>query len=337
MSQYNLRHYLEGQSDRAEAVLAAQRAPARITGGTVGPRLIRLFLNPAPHTRFATIQGLTDDLALALRAPSLRIGRGAEGVILELPNPHPRPVSLLTLLPEIAPLPPLTAMLGLTDAGVPLLARLSSPDVAHVLVSGATGAGKSALLRTMAVSLVLSQSAADLRLLCLCLRGRTFGSLAGAPHLLRPPVAEPREAREVLRSLLREMEIRDRRNENTPAIVLLVDELTDLVSQGGNAVTQALMRLVQRGHEASIHVVAATRRPAAAILSGLLRANFPLRLVGKVVSAEEARVAAGRDKTDAHLLSGRGDFLAVGGGALPIRFQTAFIKERDARKKIAQL
>ena len=333
MSQYNLRHYLEGQSDRVETLLAAHRAPARITGGTVGPRLIRLFLNPAPHTRFATIQGLTDDLALALRAPSLRIGRGAEGVILELPNPHPRPVSLLTLLPEIAPLPPLTAMLGLTDAGVPLLARLSSPDVAHVLVSGATGAGKSALLRTMAVSLVLSQSAADLRLLCLCLRGRTFGSLADTPHLLRPPVAEPREAREVLRSLLREMEIRDRRNENTPAIVLLVDELTDLVSQGGSAMTQALTRLVQRGREAGIHVVAATRRPAAAILSGLLR-NFPLRLVGKVVSAEEAQAAAGRSKTDAHLLSGRGDFLAVSGHALPIRFQMAFIKERDARQRI---
>ena len=76
MSQYNLRHYLEGQSDRTEALLAAHHAPARITGGTVGPRLIRLFLNPAPHTRFATIQGLTDDLALALSIPSLRIGRG---------------------------------------------------------------------------------------------------------------------------------------------------------------------------------------------------------------------------------------------------------------------
>ena len=256
MSQYNLRQYLEAQSDRTEAVLAAHRAPARITGGTVGPRLIRLFLNPAPHTRFATIQGLTADLALALRAPSLRIGRGEEGVILELPNPHPRPVSLLTLLPEIAPLPPLTAMLGLTDAGVPLLARLSSPDVSHVLVSGATGAGKSALLRTMAVSLVLSQSAADLRLLCLDPQGRTFGSLVDAPQLLRPPVAEPREMRETLRSLLRELEIRDRRNEDSPAIVLLVDKLTDLVSQ--------------RGHETGIHVVAATRRPAAAILSGLL-------------------------------------------------------------------
>ncbi|MEA3396408.1 MAG: DNA translocase FtsK [Chloroflexota bacterium] len=333
----NLRSYLETQSDRTEALLAAHSAPARITGGTVGPRLIRLFLNPAPHTRFATIQGLTDDLALALRVPSLRIGRGDEGVILEMPNPHPRPVSLSQLLPEVAPLPHLTAMLGLTDAGVPLLARLSSPDVAHVLVSGATGSGKSALLRTMAVSLVLSQSAADLRLLCLDPQGRTFGSLVDAPHLLRPPVVETHEALEALRSLLREMEIRDRRNEDAPAIVLLVDELVDLVSQSESAVLQALTQLVQRGHETGIHVVAATQRPSSAILSGLLRANFPLRLVGKVVSAEDARVAAGRAKTDAHLLSGRGDFLAVGGSATPIRFQVAFIKERDARKKIAQL
>ncbi|RLC87370.1 MAG: DNA translocase FtsK, partial [Chloroflexi bacterium] len=80
----------------------------------------------------------------------------------------------------------------------------------------------------------------------------------------------------------------------------------------------------------------ATQRPSSAVLSGLLR-DFPLRLVGKVISAEEARVAAGRAQTDAHLLSGRGDFLAVGGSAMPIRFQTAFIKERDARKRIAQV
>jgi len=337
MSQYNLRHYLEGQSDRTEAVLAAHNAPARITGGTIGPRLIRLFLNPAPHTCFSTIQGLTDDLALALRAPALRIGRGEEGVILELPNPHPRPVTLLKLLPEIAPLPPLTVVLGLTDAGVPLLARLSSPDVGHVLVSGAAGSGKSALLRTMAVSLILAQPAADLRLLCLDPRGRIFGSLADAPHLLRPPVSEIHEAREALRSLLRELELRDRRGENLPTIVLLVDELLELVTQGGSSLTQALTQLVQWGREAGIHVVAATQRPSSAILSGLLQTNFPLRLVGKAVSAEKAWVAAGRDQVDAQTFSGQGDFLAVSGHALPIRFQAAFIEERDARKEIAAI
>ena len=333
MSQYNLRRYLEGQSDRVEAVLAAHSAPARVTGGTVGPRLIRLFLNPAPHTRVAAHQGLTADLALALKAPALRLGRGDEGVILELPNPHPRPVTLLQLLPEIAPLPPLTAVLGLADTGVPLLARLSAPDVAHVLVSGAAGAGKTSLLRTMAVSLALSNPPADLRLLCL----GAYDFLSGAPHLLRPPVVAPREAREALRSLQRALESRDRRNEDAPAIVLLVDELLDLVAQGATAPLTGLMQLLRRGPELGIHVVAATQRPGAALLNGLLQ-NFPLRIVGKVASAAEARAAAGQYQTAAQLLHGRGDFLAVGrSGGLPLRFQAAAIPPRAARQRIAKI
>jgi S-DNA-T family DNA segregation ATPase FtsK/SpoIIIE len=94
---------------------------------------------------------------------------------------------------------------------------------------------------------------------------------------------------------------------------------------------------VQRGREAGIHVVAATQRPSAAILSGVLRANFPLRLVGRVVSTNDAQVAAGRGGTDAHLLRGRGDFLAVTGGDTAIRFQVAEIKARALREEVAAL
>jgi S-DNA-T family DNA segregation ATPase FtsK/SpoIIIE len=94
---------------------------------------------------------------------------------------------------------------------------------------------------------------------------------------------------------------------------------------------------VQRGREAGIHVVAATQRPSAAILSGVLRANFPLRLVGRVVSTHDAQVAAGRGGTDAHLLRGRGDFLAVTGGDAAIRFQVAEIKARALREQVERL
>lgn len=333
----HLRQYLEAQADRIESVLAAHHAPGRVMGGTVGPRLIRFCLDPAPFSRFSTIRGLADDLALALRVTSLRIDRGQEGITVEFPNPDPRPVSLLGLLPEVTPLPLHTAVLGVTQGGTPLLARLSSPDVAHVLVSGTTGSGKSALLRTVALSLLLAQSPATLRLLCLDPKGRTFGALAGAPHLLRPPVATVAEAVEVLTSLLRAMEIRDRRRENAPRIVLLVDELADLIFQGEDCVVQALTRLVQRGREAGIHVVAATQRPSSAILTGLMRANFPLRLVGRVTSAEDARVATGRAGTAAHLLEGRGDFLAVGGSGDPIRFQVAYISDREMQEQAALL
>ena len=340
-----LRRYLEAQADQVEAVLVAHRTPGRITGGTIGPRLIRFCLDPAPQTRLSAVRSLAEDLAVALKVPSLRIDRTHEGIILEFPNPEPRPVTLVSLWPEVAPLPPNTALLGLTDDGAPLLARLSSPEVAHILVAGTTGSGKTALLRTMAVSLALANRPEDLRLFCLDPKGRAFRGLTGAPHLARPPVVAVPEAIEALQSLLRLMELRDQKGESHPRIVIFIDEVADLVLQGDGraapgrnqqptSIETLLTRLAQRGREAGIHLVAATQRPSA-VLSGVLRANFPLRLVGKVVSAEDARVAAGRGQTDAHLLNGRGDFLAVGGSAAPIRFQVAYIGEQEAQQQLA--
>jgi DNA segregation ATPase FtsK/SpoIIIE, S-DNA-T family len=339
-----VRPYLEYQADRVEAVLAAHRAPGRVTGGTVGPRLIRFFLNPAPHTRFSAIKHLADDLALAMRVSALNIDRGEEGVVLSFANPDPKSVDLLTLLDEVLPVPPATALLGMTDAGLPLLARLSAPDVAHILVAGTTGSGKSVLLRTMATSLCLTNPEAALRLLCIDPKGRTFRALAAAPHLARPLISDPSEAVEALHSLLRTMQIRDRRGElpggassSTPRIIVFIDELADLIVTGGAPLTDALTRLAQRGREAGIHLVAATQHPSAAILGSLMRANFPLRLIGRVTSAQDALVAGGRGGTEAHLLQGRGDFIAVSGGEQPIRFQAADIREREIRGQVAEL
>jgi len=336
-----MRPYLEYQADRVEAVLNAHRAGGRVTGGTVGPRLIRFFLNPEPHTRFTKIRRLADDLALALRVPNLTIDRESDNVVLSFANPEPRPVDLLALLDQSGPIPPATALLGLTDDGQPLLVRISSPDVAHLLVAGTTGSGKSVLLRTMATSLVMTQSPRDLRILCLDPKGRTFRSLEDAPHLTRAVVSEPVEAREALDSLLRTMELRDRRGElptddGVPRILVFIDEMADLIMAEGDAVTDAVTRLVQRGREAGIHMIAATQHPSAAILSSLMRANFPLRLVGRVASSSDARVATGRGGTDAHQLQGRGDFLAIT-GEHPIRFQVANIEEEEVRQQIAAL
>jgi S-DNA-T family DNA segregation ATPase FtsK/SpoIIIE len=352
----SLRPYLEYQADRVEAVLAAHRTPGRVTGGTVGPRLIRFFLNPAPNIRFASIKRLADDLALAMQVPTLSVDRGKEGVILEFSNPNPRPVTLLNLLPETMPMPLATAMLGLTDDGAPLLARLSAPEVAHILVSGTTGSGKSALLRTMAASLALTHTPSLLQILCIDPKGRAFPAFNGIPHLTRKPIVDVPEALEALNSVVRVMESRDRRGEtpvasrnaiasqndgvqgtSVPRIVIFIDELADLVMQGEAPFTDALTRLVQRGRQAGVHVIAATQHPSSAILSSVMRANFPLRLVGRVVSADDARVASGRAGTNAHLLSGRGDFLAVSGGENPIRFQVAYIDEKDLKQQMAML
>ncbi len=325
----SIRPYLEYQADRVEAVLSAHRAPARITGGVVGPRLIRFFLAPAPQTRFATIRALSEDLALALQTRSLRLDLDREGIVLEFPHPEPRPVLLLPLLREVGPLPLSTVVLGLTEDGTPLLARLSSPEVAHILIAGTTGSGKSALLRTIAASLVLTHKPESLRLLGIDPKERLFAPLGASPLWLRAPIAEPREAIAALHEAARTMELRDRHGIATPRIVILIDELADLIFEGGAELTAALTRLAQRGREAGIHLIAATQRPSAAVLSGLLKANFPLRLVGRVTSAEDARVATGRAGTQAHLLAGRGDFLAVGSGERVIRFQAAWVDAEE--------
>ncbi|HOU16101.1 MAG TPA: FtsK/SpoIIIE domain-containing protein, partial [Anaerolineae bacterium] len=248
-------------------------------------------------------------------------------VILEFDHPDPRPVTLAGVLQDVSPLPIATALLGLNEHSTPLLARLPSPDVAHILISGTTGCGKSVLLRTIAASLLLGNTPEVVRLLLIDPKGRTFPASFNAAHLVRPVITEPSAAVEALRSLVRLLAARDQRRETLPHIVVCIDELADLV-MSGDGVSAPLERLVQRGREAGLHLIAATQRPSAAILSGIVRANFPLRVVGKVVSADDARIAAGRGGTGAERLQGRGDFLAVCAEQIT-RFQAAYSTAQD--------
>jgi len=294
--------------------------------------VIRFFVQPAPHVRFASIKRLGDDLALALRTSTLRISRGREGVILEFSNPEPHSLSLLPLLRNLPPLPVGTAVLGLQTDGVPLLAQLAAPEVAHILIAGTTGSGKSVLLRTATATLLLGNAPRTLVAVLIDPKGRTFPAQFHCPHLLRPVITDPTAATAVLQSLVQLMEQRDANHECLPRVVVVIDELSEVVLQGPG-ITAPLTRLAQRGREAGIHLLVATQRPSAAILSGLIRANFPLRLVGRVVSPEDARIAAGRGGTHAHLLTGRGDFLAVTGERV-VRFQAALITAAELQAAI---
>jgi S-DNA-T family DNA segregation ATPase FtsK/SpoIIIE len=233
-------------------------------------------------------------------------------------------MSLLRQL-DVDGIPPVTAVLGLGDDGAPLLIRLPSPDVAHVLVAGTTGSGKTILLRAMVLSLsLLHPQPHELALVLIDPRGgQAFECLSTLPHLPRSAVRKAEHARETLGSLVRLMDRRDQGAETGPPVVVVIDELADLLMTT-NGTAEYLTRLVQRGRGAGIHVVAATQKPTAEVLGPLVKANFPARLVGKVTSATDARVATGWSGTGAERLQGRGDFIAVAEGRV-MRFQGAYI------------
>src|SRR5437667_4958796 len=158
------REYLEFQSDRIERVLASHRVPVRVHGGSVTPRWIRYHVAPALGAKVATIRNLSEELALALGAPDVRLAREGEALALEVPRPDAEPVYLLAMLRNLGQLPSLTACLGLAEDGRPLLIRLPSPDVAHLLVAGTTGSGKTELMRALILSLVLANRQSRLQL-----------------------------------------------------------------------------------------------------------------------------------------------------------------------------
>jgi S-DNA-T family DNA segregation ATPase FtsK/SpoIIIE len=349
-----MRKKLEFQADRIEAVLTLHKIPARVTGGTVTPRWVRFQVLPAIGAKISKIKGLSEELAAALDASSCRVSRRGAAVAVEVPRDDPQPVRLLPLYRQLTnpltglgtdqptnqltnqlSIPPTTAILGLAEDGAPLLIRLPSPDVAHILVAGTTGSGKTVLLQAMILSLAMASGppsivppggrfrsdpsssrgqdqGGGLALVLIDPKGHAFGLFEGLPHLARPIISEPDETAEALQSLVRLMERRgDPSGFPKPkgSVVVVIDELADLLMVGGEPVQWALTRLTQRGREAGIHVIAATQKPTTAVLGSLVKANG----------------------TGAERLMGRGDFLAVAEGRV-IRFQAAHVSPAEIRE-----
>ena len=332
----NRRMRLEYQADRIEATLASHKVRTRVAGGTVTPRFVRFDLLPEPGTRIQRIHQLAEELALSLNAPMCRVFRRGGRVQVEVPREDPREVRFLGVCAQLDRVPAATALLGLDEEAVPGLVRLPSPDVAHVLVAGNTGSGKTVLARTMALSLAMYNPPRALQLVFIDPKRRGFRSLSALPHLLTPLIHQPERAAEVLVRLAEEMERRDHGGRDTPRVVVFIDELADLIMSVGRAVEKPLTRLAQRGREAGIHLVACTQRPAASAIGGLVKSNFPVRVVGSVASAEDAKVAAGLPRTGAERLLGRGDFYVIARGE-QMRVQGAYASEAEIKRVVARL
>src|SRR5512135_1452304 len=322
------RQQLELQADRIEMVLRDYKAPARVTGGNVTPRWVQFLLQTAPGIKVNRVESLSREIALALGTPNARVTTQGGAVRVDVPRSDPQPVKLLPLYSRLPQIPFGTSVLGLAEDGAPLLLRLPSPDVAHVLIAGTTGSGKTALVQAMIASLALTHRRSQMQFVLIDPKGRAFEGLNTLPHLLRPIVSHADQVIRVLNEMATLMETRDRTRVTDPRIIIVLDELADLVQTCGSEIVESLERLVQRGREAGIHIIGATQKPSSAILGPLVKANFPVRLVGRVVSSEDARVAAGFGGTGAERLSGHGDFVAVAGPGIT-RFQAAFISANE--------
>ncbi len=336
--------------------LASFRIGATVTNIAVGPALTRIEIQPAPGTRISRITALQNDLTMALAAPRLRMeapipGKNAIGI--EVPNKG----STLVVLRDIIESKefknsssPVTMALGREASGKVIVADLVR--MPHMLIAGATGSGKSVCINDIIVSMIYKSSPQEVRFILVdpkMVEMTMFGSL---PHLLIPVVTEPKKAAGAMRWAVKEMTDRyklfsaqnarniDRYNERVekadllPRIVVIIDELADLMMIAPDEVEDSIRRIAQLGRAAGIHLILATQRPDATVITGLIKANIPSRAAFAVSSATNSRIIL--DMGGAEKLLGHGDMLFhPDGSAKPTRLQCAYVSDEEVERIVA--
>lgn len=319
-----------------------------VVGISPGPVVTTYEYSPAPGIKINKIAGLADDLALGLKAQSVRVvgsvpGKAALGI--EIPNDNRQIVYIRELLAAEQYRKnshKLTIALGLDVVGNLSMANLAK--MPHLLIAGATGAGKSVGINTIIASILYNATPEEVRFLMVDPKRIELSGYEGIPHLLHPVVVDPKLASRALNWAVREMERRYRLleeakvksftsyNESSveklPYIVVIVDELADLMMVASKDVESSIARLAQMARAAGIHMIIATQRPSVDVLTGLIKANFPTRISFKVSSKIDSRTIL--DSSGAEHLLGAGDmlFLAPGTSSLK-RIHGAYISEEE--------
>jgi len=319
------------------AALANFEISATVADVTRGAAVDRYALKLGPGVKVRQVTSLSDDLAVALEAPHVRILTTGGTLAVEVPAAERSIVSLSDLEPEQDH--PLRIPVGLSVDGKGVSARLDR--LPHLLVAGTTGSGKSTWTTAILAHLVTHAAPADLQLALIDPKRVELSSFAGLPHLWRPTATDVGAATLLLEEALAEMEARygqleraGKRNvseldERPPFLVIVVDELADLIMQGGKRTEAALVRLLQVGRAAGVHLILATQRPSADVVTGLIKANTPSRLVFAVQSHTDSNVALGQ--SGAEKLLGQGDGLWWPAGASqPERVQAPYCDDLDA-------
>lgn len=331
----------------------------RVTQVHPGPVITMFEFEPAPGVKLTKITSLSDDLALGMRALSVRIVAPLPGkptVGIEIPN-HKREA---VFLKEVLSSPTHNRMtsnlklaLGKDIFGNPFSADLSK--MPHLLIAGATGSGKSVGLNAMVLSILFSSTPAEVKLLMIDPKMLEFTLYDGIPHLITPVIVRPKAAAAALKKMVAEMQrryellsekgVRNIESFNKlaaqsedmdflPYIIVFIDELADLMMVASRDVEDSVARLAQMARAAGIHLVLATQRPSVDVLTGLIKANFPARIAFNVSSKTDSRTIL--DANGAEKLLGKGDmlYLSAGTGKLT-RIHGAYIAEDEVKKVVA--
>ncbi len=338
-----------------EETLADFDIEAKVVTFNKGPVITRYELEPAPGVKIHRITSLSDNIALAMKAQSVRIvapipGKGTIGV--EVPNSS----SALVYLKEVLDSKEykeskskLKLALGKDIAGAPVIADLAT--MPHILIAGATGSGKTVCINSLITSILFNAAPEDVKFIMIDPKRVELAVFNDMPHLLSPVVTDHKKVASTLEWIVSEMDSRyelfaksgvrnidlynekfgNQRTTKLPYIVLIIDELADLMMVAQQEVEGAITRLAQLSRAVGIHIMLATQRPSVDVITGVIKANFPARISFKVASKVDSRTVL--DMNGADKLLGRGDMLFIEPGASrPVRAQCSLISDKEIER-----
>jgi DNA segregation ATPase FtsK/SpoIIIE, S-DNA-T family len=323
---------------------------ARVVAVNSGPVVTQYEVRPDARVKISRIEGLADDLAMALMARSIRIEApipGKDTVGIEIPNMKSETVEFRTLVDDTQMLSAtsrLTFALGRDVSGKAYAVDLAK--MPHLLIAGATGSGKSVCVNALITSILMHARPDEVRLILVDLKRVELAPYDGLPHLLQHVIVETHEAKAALNWAVHEMEERYKalashtvRNiggynekvapdERLPYVVLIIDELADLIMREGRKVEDPVVKIAQKARAVGIHLVLATQRPSVNVVTGLIKANVPSRIAFAMASMIDSRTVL--DQPGAEDLIGRGDMLYQPVDLpRPVRMQGVFVSDRD--------
>ena len=362
------RRMIEAGGRTLEHALAAHGVETTLVGMTVGPTVTRYELELGPGVKVAKVTSLHKDIAYAMASPDVRIlapipGKSAIGV--EVPNRDRQLVALADILSTEEARKathPLEVALGKDIAGRAVMANLA--EMPHILIAGATGAGKSSCINSLITSVLVRSTPDQVRMILIDPKRVELGQYNGLPHLLTQVVVNPKRAANALAWAVKEMERRyellyevgvrdvtgynaafdrgdlkpepgeDKEYRRLPFILVVVDELADLMMVAARDVEDSICRIAQMARAVGIHLVIATQRPSVDVITGVIKANVPSRLAFAVSSQTDSRVIL--DQPGAERLVGKGDMLLLtANSSSGRRVQGAWVGEDEVRKVAA--